>query len=390
MLAQDKRIKRVHGALWLVPSQTQNSGGYLVNRSAATCTCPDHELHGSKCKHQWAVEFYQSKASPVKVKVSRKSYTRNWPKYNAAQCAEKATVQTLLRSLCDGIQTPPHPGRGPKPIPLSDVVYGMTMKVYTTVSGRRAMTDLKACADEGHMSRAPHYNSLFNYFEKPEMTPLLTALVEKSAAPLSAIESAFAADSTGFSTCIYRRWFDAKYGRQMREHGWIKAHVMTGVITHVVTAIAVTDGSGADAPELPALVCKTRERFDVREVSADKAYLTHHNLAAVESVGAVPYVPFKSNSKKDGSDAWRRMWGLFVYRKDEFLAHYHRRSNIETTFSMIKLKFSGAVRSKSFQAQVNEVLCKVLCHNLAVVAYGMHALSIEPNFTPSRPLEMVS
>jgi len=63
----------------------------------------------------------------------------------------------------------------------------MTMKVYTGMSGRRATTDIKACADAGHIERAPHYNSLFNYFEKPEMTPLLQALIEDSAAPLAAL-----------------------------------------------------------------------------------------------------------------------------------------------------------------------------------------------------------
>jgi transposase len=314
------------------------------------------------------------------VKVTRKTYVQNWPAYNAAQCSEKATVQTLLRGLCDGIVTPPHPGRGPKPIPLSDAVYGMTMKVYMTVSGRRATTDITACAEAGHMTRAPHYNSLFNYFEKPEMTALLTALVEESASPLAAIESQFAVDSTGFSTSVYHRWFDHKYGREMKEHAWIKAHVATGALTNVITAIRVTEGSANDGSELPALVSTTARRFTLSDVSADKAYLTHANLAAVEAVGAVPYVPFKSNSKSDGSAAWRRMWGLFVYRTPEFLAHYHQRSNVESTFSMLKRKFGGSVRSKCFTAQVNEVLCKALCHNLVVLVHAMHELGVEPEF----------
>lgn len=388
LLAKDKRIKRVYGAIWTVPSQTQNAGGYLVNVLAASCSCPDHEERRAKCKHQWAVEFVQtvetasdgSQVLTETVKVTRKTYSQDWPAYNAAQCSEKSTVQSLLRDLCDGIVTPPHPGRGPKPIPLSDAVYGMTMKVYTTVSGRRATSDLRSCAEAGRMTRAPHYNSIFNYFEKPEMTALLTALVEQSAAPLAAIESNFAVDSTGFSTSVYRRWFDHKYGREMREHAWIKAHVVTGVLTNVITAIRVTDGSGADSPELPALIEATDRRFDMREVSADKAYLSHSNLAAIEAVGAAPFVPFKSNSKNAGSAAWRRMWGLFLYKQPEFLAHYHQRSNVESTFSMIKRKFGGAVRSKCFTAQTNEVLCKALCHNLAVLVHAMHELGVEPSF----------
>jgi transposase len=270
---------------------------------------------------------------------------------------------------------------GPKPIPLCDAVYAMTMKVYTTTSGRRATTDMKACAKAGHMRKAPHYNSVFNYMEKPELTPLLTRLVEESAAPLAAIESKFAVDSSGFSTSVYRRWYDAKYGREMRAHAWVKAHIMTGVQTNVVTSVVVTDGSVNDAPALPGLVAATDRRFDMAEVSADKGYLSRANLDAVEAVGAVPYVPFKSNSKGAGPAAWRRMWGLFMYRQDEFLAHYHQRSNVESTFSSIKRKFGGAVRSKRFSAQVNEVLCKVLCHNLSMLVHAMHELGVVPEFS---------
>lgn len=388
VLARDKRIKRVQGAIWTVPAQSQKSGGYVVNALAATCSCPDHEERRVKCKHLWAVEVVQTVETAAdgstvlteSVKVTRKTYAQDWPAYNAAQCSEKATVQALLRDLCNGIVTPAHPGRGPKPIPLSDAVYGMTMKVYTTASGRRATTDIRACADAGHLEEAPHYNSIFNYFGKAELTPLLTALVEQSASPLAAIESQFAVDSTGFGTAVYRRWYDHKYGREMKEHGWIKAHAMVGTVTNVITAIRVTEGNVNDGPELPALVSATDRRFDMREVSADKAYLTHANLAAIEAVGAAPFVPFKSNSKGDGSAAWRRMWGLFVYRQPEFAAHYHRRSNVESTFSMVKRKFGGAVRSKTFTAQVNEVLCKALCHNLAVLVHAMHELGIEPIF----------
>ena len=45
-------------------------------------------------------------------------------------------------------------------------------------------------------------------------------------------------------------------------------------------------------------------------------------------------------------------------------AHYHKRSNVESTFSMIKAKFGDAVRSKTDVAMKNEALCKILCHNI--------------------------
>ena len=68
-----------------------------------------------------------------------------------------------------------------------------------------------------------------------------------------------------------------------------------------------------------------------------------------------------------------------MFNRDEFLTHYHRRSNVETVFSMIKGKFGDSVRSKTDVGQVNEVLCKVLCHNICVLIQATHEFGIEPS-----------
>ena len=375
------------GATWVVPS-AQGEGAYIVNTQTATCSCPDHELRRCKCKHQWAIEFKRtvetsadgSQIVTESIMFSRKTTERDWTAYNGAQVEEKGTVQALLRGLCEGIETPAHTGRGPKPIPLSDVVFSMVMKAYVGMSARRASTDIKDSAEAGHMTRAPHYNSILAAFEKPEMTSLLTSLIEKSAAPLASIETSFAVDSTGFSAAVYRRWFDAKYGKEMKKATWLKAHAMVGTTTNVITSIKVTASDGADSPELPGLVAATKQHFGIAEVSADKAYLGHENLAAIETTGAAAFIPFKCNSQSDGSPAWRKMHAIFMFKQEEFLAAYGKRNNIESTFSAVKRKFGHAVRSKTFTAQVNEILCKALCQNLSVLVQAMHRLGIEPSF----------
>lgn len=47
--------------------------------------------------------------------------------------------------------------------------------------------------------------------------------------------------------------------------------------------------------------------------------------------------------------------------------NYHLRSNVESTFAMLKAKFSDLLRSKNRTAQVNELLLKILCHNIVVI-----------------------
>jgi transposase len=388
ILSQSKGIKHIAGQTWLVPSQTQPTGGYVVNTAEKTCTCPDYELRRCRCKHQYAVAFVQTvenhadgtQTVTASMSYSRTTHQQDWSAYNEAQTSEKSTVQALLRGLCDGVQTPAHAGRGPKPIPLSDVLFAMTMKTYSMMSARRATTDIEASAEAGNMTRAPHYNSTLAAFSKPEMTKLLTALIERSASPLAGIESSFAVDSTGFGTCVYHRWYDEKYGRPMKKATWLKAHACVGTVTGIIASVKVTSSEGADCPQLPALVNATKASFQLAEVSADKAYLANDNLTAIEAAGAAPFIPFKLNSQQDGSPAWRTMHAVFVLKQEEFLAAYSKRNNVESTFSSVKRKFGGSVRSKQFTAQVNEILCKVLCYNLACLVHAMAELGIEPSF----------
>jgi transposase len=67
-------------------------------------------------------------------------------------------------------------------------------------------------------------------------------------------------------------------------------------------------------------------------------------------------------------------------QNDQFLAHYHKRSNSESAFSAVKRKFGASVRAKTPAAQINEVLLKVLCHNLCVLVHAIHELRIDPSF----------
>ena len=80
------------------------------------------------------------------------------------------------------------------------------------------------------------------------------------------------------------------------------------------------------------------------------------------------------------NDLWSKMFFYYNFKREEFLAHYHKRSNVETVFQMIKSKFGERLRSKTETAQTNEALCKVLCHNLCVVIQSMYELNITPEF----------
>jgi hypothetical protein len=102
-------------------------------------------------------------------------------------------------------------------------------------------------------------------------------LIEASSLPLQAVESDFAVDSSGFSTC---RFAQSEVRRQENDgrHEWIKVHLMCGVKTNIVTSIEVTDSNANDYPQFEGLVKTTGRNFTMNQVSADKAYLSSNNL----------------------------------------------------------------------------------------------------------------
>lgn len=384
VIAATKRITR-DGDTWFVPSQ--NGGGrYAVTGEATRCTCPDFELREQPCKHIHAVTFVvMRKENPdgtvTETRAVRVTYSQNWSAYNAAQTTEKDTFCKLLRDLVSTVPSPEPKATGHPRLPLSDMLFSAAFKVYSTVSGRRFQTDLRAAADKGFIAKAPHYNSVFNVIESEEITPLLHQLLETTSLPLREVEQDFAADSTGFGTNTHFRYYSVRYEGVRAEKAWVKTHAMVGVKTNVIAAVVIGDMNASDNRQFPALVEATTKNFKVREISADKAYVSKSNLALVESKGATPYIPMMRNAKPDKkSAAWNRLYHLFAYEQEKFAAHYHKRSNVEATFSMVKRVFGDSVRSKTPVAQVNEVLLKLICHNIRVLIHEMHELGVKPTF----------
>jgi transposase len=228
----------------------------------------------------------------------------------------------------------------------------------------------------------PCYASVGHFLQREDLTPILKQLISISASPLREIENDFAVDSSGFSTSRYARWFDYKWGKERKYKVWLKAHINTGTKTNIITSVKITEGQDNDSPQLAELVRKTAENFTIKEQSGDKAYNSRDNLKVIEEMGATPFIPFKKNvtGKRGALGVWGKMYYYFMYKHEEFLEHYHKRSNVETTFHMIKTKFKDNLRSKTKTAQVNELLCKILAHNICVVIQEINELGLKGEF----------
>jgi hypothetical protein len=407
-IADKARIVK-SGSLYLVPSQSGNRR-YKVDPIAQSCSCPDFEFTQATCKHMFAVAFTVERERKTvtetqadgattttvteTVKVTRKTYPQQWPAYNMAQTKEKGIFLYLLHQLAQGIGSPAQYGRGQRRLPLEDMIFAMAFKVYSTVSGRRFMTDLRDAHAKGYIENLPCYNSIFNYFESETLTPYLQMLIEESSLPLASIEEDFAVDSSGLSTGTFQRWSEAKWGKVRTELGqkipnsvsrreWVKVHITCGVKTNIVTAVEITDAHASDMNYFKPLVEATAQNFAMRQVSADRGYLSGNNMQAAVDNHAMPYIAFKVNNTgadRKSSDLFKRMYHFYAYNQEQFMQNYHKRSNVESTFHMIKSKFGDALRSKTRTAQINEALCKVLCHNICCLIQSMFELNLKPKF----------
>lgn len=382
-IARQNGIKKTENG-WLVPSQTKE-GSYHVTEEFS-CNCPDYEFHKATCKHCFAVRYYLQveKQTPQGVKTERVriSYKQAWRAYNSAQTNEIRLFDELLSDLVQGIEEPAYSFGRPR-LSKRDVVFCAVQKAFSQLSSRRAVSLFGNAVEKQQIASKPHFTSVNNYLRDESLIPILYELITITSLPLKSIESQFSVDSTGFRTTCFGEWNEDKFvlGRQKK---WLKAHACTGVSTHVITAVRVLEENSADSPQLPYLVQKTANGFEVKEVLADMGYSSAENYNAVQELGATAFIPFKSNASGSmrGSKyrLWRKAFAYFQLNSEEFYEHYRMRPNVESVFSAVKKKFGDTLKAKTPVSQKNELLCKLIAYNITVLIQSMFELGITPDF----------
>lgn len=383
------------GKTWVVPSQT-GTGKYRVTiGDNPDCGCEDFQLRKLACKHVTAARLvcerdHGGKAPAIKTDAvpKRPTYAQNWAAYDKSQIIEKRRLQVLLAELCAGFPDPPRQKGGRKPVTVPDRLFGMVFKVYCGMSTRRYMTDMEDAQTAGHLKKTASFGKVCKFFRDADLTEPLKGMVVRSSFPLRTVETDFAVDSSGFSVSKFVRWHDEKHGTERSGRDWVKVHIVTGVKSNVITSVEIKDRDANDCPLLPDLMRKTAENFTVGEVSADKGYLSAENVEAIAGLGGQPFISPKSNTTGGIGGLFEKMFHYYSFNREDFLKHYHKRSNVESTFSAVKRKFGDHVRSRDDVSMVNEALCKLVCHNICCVILSQIELGIAPVFWKDEPKEV--
>ncbi len=313
--------------------------------------------------------------------MTKQTYSQNWSVYNLAQTSEKLLFLKLLNDAVDYLQIPYEYSFGRPHAPIDDMLKACVIKVFNNFSSRRTIYELQLAYALRYIRFVPHFNTINKYLGNPELTPYLHKLYKLLAMPLVSVENNFAIDATGFSNFDKRKWVEVRLDK-VQKRDFRKLHIISGVKTNIITSAEISGGHSNDTLFFEKLVKQTSLNFRMREILADAGYLSRKNCGIAEEVGAVPYIfPKKNTSANAGRiPAWHKMIRLWKDNEPLFRQHYHQRSLVESTFSMMKRKFLPYVRSKSPKAQENEILAKVVCHNAAVLVSSIFELNVEVPF----------
>lgn len=338
-------------------------------------------------KFKEKIEEEIKKESQTNISNFTKKDTQYWINYNRAKCNEKRFFYLLLDELLNIIQEPPH-NIGRKPISTKDMIFSSCLKVYNGFSSRKISSDLKHAEEMNYITKAPHFNTLMAFMNNQITEELLKKLITISAMPLKELETDFSMDATGFGSYQYERWMRVRFQKSLNgksnTRGWrnyVKLHICCGTKTNVITSAQVTYGNIHDTTELPYLVTQTSNNFNPIRYSADKGYASKKNMQLIASLDSIPYIPFKINSKPEKKPSiWNYMYEYFKTNRERYNSFYHKRSNSETVFSMIKMRLGEFLKCKNHQAQKNEVLLKCLVHNICILVQYIFESNIKVDF----------
>jgi len=167
-----------------------------------------------------------------------------------------------------------------------------------------------------------------------------------------------------------------KYGasvnasRRRRVSALPKLSLAVAAACHLILAAKVRAGNGSDAPDFGELLYRSWKRAPVKVVVADAGYdsESNHRLARTD-MGVRSIIPagIGRPTGKPPSGRWRRHMARRFSRKAD-KGHYGQRSQSETVHSMVKRNQGSALRSRTPERRKQEMLLRVLTHNIALLA----------------------
>jgi transposase len=280
----------------------------------------------------------KEKLSEDLQRAERETYSQDWKTYNSRQTLEMYNINNLLHQYLGKLPVEDLTSNGRPRASLKDItLIGVNIQ-YMSISTRRVYSHTELLSKSNLISHPYHFNTISKYVRDKSLTPMLERLIELTAVPLALFEEMLAIDATGIGKHFFSHWCEDRTNYGERQRDYLKLHVIAGAKTGTILSAIVTDPHVADTTQFSNLLLNASRIVDIKNVSADKAYLSRKNIDLTFELGGIPFIPFKLSctGKSGGSLNWKKMYSLYIEHHDVFMQHYHLRSNVEAVFSTMK------------------------------------------------------
>ena len=213
-----------------------------------------------------------------------------------------------------------------------------------------------------NLRRIPDHSTLVKFHKRIDAT-ILDGLLCKKPVKTSAI------DSSGFETSYMSYHYANVWNRQDKRkyRRYLKVSIAIDTDSQYILSQKIRLGPRNDNIDFESVMKGIKCKF----VVADKGYDSKSNRYFVlRKMKAYPHIPYRKISGRNYERA-----GVPLIFDEEI---YHRRSKVETVFSVIKRKYGCFVLSKSFGAQKKELLLRMIAYNvdrkliISLVIRGIH------------------
>ena len=297
------------------------------------------------------------------------------PKYDKFRGDE---VLHVAREIADFVdreriheKQPGGPGR--PPIKKRDIIKSLLFLEQFRCCIQKSPSMLEMHKDLLRLVKIPKPRTLYKYRAMPEMSGILERLQKKSADELWEKERMAAADGTGNPRSKGKHWRkDREDSKKYREYD--KAHYMVGVRSLVIPYTRVTRGTWSDLPEFEPLVRKTLPGSNVKQVLADKGYVSNENYEVATEYGATPYIMPKDNAvfHPHPSNQYQKTVHYATKCPKRFMDVYRYRVKVECAIHSKKSNFEEVKRGKTPSSRRNQEMLQDIVHNFRMTVMDRH------------------
>jgi len=257
----------------------------------------------------------------------------------------------------------------------------LILKEFFTTDYRGIVEIIKDSSDLRsilELSAVPHFTTIQKaskeIFAKPKVRKLLkeTIRLAEASGILNQKTKLSAIDSTGLEAGHTSRYFIRRREKGQKDcyqtttyKRFPKLALVCNALSHIITTALGMKGPSPDVVHFKKLAFESETAYPTDTLLADAGYDAEESHRYVrEELGIHSIIPPRIGrpTKKPPSGKYRRE---MVERFDK--STYGQRWQVETVMSMIKRNLREELFAKSYQAQIREMMLKVITHNTMIL-----------------------